>query len=169
MFFIYIILYINNLITRTRDFKKITPTLNKINKLFAEIDDYNDTYFSKFLFSFWLFFGSVIVLSIYQMIFSDVELTMRILMSYICFAFSFIFFRIIFTASSINHHVEILNKALRKVFMSHAKFSTNQSANNVRVKIKVMYITVFPRIQEHTLLCGVIWYYPGIADFNRIF
>ena len=37
-----------------------------MNMVFAEIDDYNDTYFSKFLFSFWVFFGSVIVLSVYQ-------------------------------------------------------------------------------------------------------
>ena len=53
-------------ICRTRNFSQITPTLRKINMLFTEIDYYNDTYFSKFLLSFWLFFGSVIVLSLYQ-------------------------------------------------------------------------------------------------------
>lgn len=50
----------------TKNFGHINDMLHRIDALFAEIDEYNDTYFSKFLLSFWLFFGSVIVLSVYQ-------------------------------------------------------------------------------------------------------
>ena len=48
---------------------KIKNIMKALNRLYVEINEYNTTYWSKFLLSVWIIFGSVIVVLIYIILF----------------------------------------------------------------------------------------------------
>src|SRR6202000_501065 len=62
------IISINNKIINSKrriNSKNINSIMKELNRLYVEINEYNTTYWSKFLLSVWLLFGSVIVILIY--------------------------------------------------------------------------------------------------------
>ena len=62
--------------------KKIVNILRSYDAIYREIEEYNTTYWSKFLFTIWLFFGVVLVVVIYLILFAPIPSTIKILCSY---------------------------------------------------------------------------------------
>ena len=52
--------------------RKIMQMLHSYDALYSEIDEYNSTYWSQFLFTIWLFFGVFIVNMIYLVLFAPI-------------------------------------------------------------------------------------------------
>ena len=68
---------------RSKRSNRIPNILNAYDTLYREINHYNTTYWSKFLFFFWLFFGSLTVQLIYMSIYKVNIISVRIMMIYL--------------------------------------------------------------------------------------
>ena len=81
---------------------KISRLLRSFDALYREINEYNVTYWSKFLFIIWLCFGTIIVLQIKFVIHKNVKFILRLVEIYSIIVFTILFLFTILTAASIN-------------------------------------------------------------------
>ena len=99
------IIDINNklkVLSNTTNSYQIYEQLVKMDLLYKEINEYNTTYWSKFLLSFWLTYGSATILLLYIIIFIEMSFYIKFIYIYAFIVFGSIFLFIIFKASSIN-------------------------------------------------------------------
>ena len=82
--------------------RKITRILNSYDALYREIDEYNSTYWSQFLFTIWLFFGVTVVNAIFLALFAPIAFTIKILCIYFGTLMAIFYLTIMTTASSLN-------------------------------------------------------------------
>ena len=88
-------------------YKTVTPrniveVLHSYDALYREIDEYNSTYWSQFLFTIWLFFGVVIVNLLYLILFARISSFIRFLITYFVIILVIFYLNIMTTASSLN-------------------------------------------------------------------
>ena len=67
---------------KTRNGSGISGILIKLDSIYREIDEYNDTFLSKFVFIIWLYLGAAIMLLIFVIIFRDIIVFMRVILIY---------------------------------------------------------------------------------------
>ena len=95
----------NNILIKTEiktEFSKISKLLNSFDALYREINEYNVTYWSKFLFIIWICFGTIIVLQIQFVIYKNVIFIIRFILIYCIIIFLILFLFTILTAASVN-------------------------------------------------------------------
>ena len=118
----------------------ILRTLRKYDSLYREIDEYNTTYWSKFLFIIWLYLGIFSIILLYVVIFRDIPLPIKIIFCYgLLFVFGIIHFLYII-AASLNSSVHRPYKLFNSIV---AKPSTDMAFVRIarlRPKIKVINI-----------------------------
>jgi len=112
-------------------------TINFLNSIYSEIDEYNNNYWSKFLFWVWMLFGIMINTLLFTSIFGVMPLFVRTLFAIAAIFFVFILTFIISTASSVNleasRSYELLNS---QTLYSNIRFlSINQ-----RIKVNKNFI-----------------------------
>ena len=142
----YLKMKINNLIKfvieseKSNNFLGISRTLRKYDSIYAEIDEYKTTYWSKFLFIIWLYMGSILTVLLYVVTFRDLVIPIKIVFCYALFvAYGIIHFMFI-TAAALNSAVHRPYKLLNSIV---AKSSTNNAFVRIaklREKIKVINI-----------------------------
>ena len=76
--------------------------LKKMYDIFEEINEYNTTYWSKYLFVFWLSFGTIGVGSLSIVVKGSLDTTMTIPWTFLTFCFISVFLLVILTTASIN-------------------------------------------------------------------
>ena len=106
---------------RRKRFIRIRETLQSFDSLYSEIDEYNTTFWSKFLFSFWLTFGSFNVLFLYIILFAPLNYVIKIFLVYNMLLWLFCFLFIIFTASSVTYCAKKSYKTLNSLIISYSK------------------------------------------------
>src|ERR1700761_4816112 len=99
---------------------RIRETLQSFDSLYNEINEYNTTFWSKFLFAFWLTVGSCDVLLLYVTIFIPFSLSVKYVFIYASVFFITFFLFVIFTASSVNYSVNNSYKLLNSLFISYS-------------------------------------------------
>ena len=82
--------------------RKINQILQSLDAIYFEINEYNSTYWSQFLFTIWLFFGVVIVNMIYLVLFAPIAFTIKVLGTYFSILMTIFYLIIMTTASSLN-------------------------------------------------------------------
>ena len=87
---------------RSERFANIGTLLRQYHWICDEINEYNVTYWSKFLFVFWLTNGINLILFLFITVFSSMELFLRIIIVIVAIEFTLSFLLLIFNASSVN-------------------------------------------------------------------
>ena len=86
---------------KNKRFIKIRKILNEFDVIYREINEYNTTYWSKFLFIFWLIFGNITIF-VFMVTYSDLHLTFKMILFYATIL-SIILFNFLFsTVCSLN-------------------------------------------------------------------
>ena len=81
---------------------RIRNILRSFNALYIELNEYNSTFWSKFLLIIWLLFGIIIIIFFFIFIFSSIALMIKIAVFYFTFFYSFMYIFILSIASSVN-------------------------------------------------------------------
>ena len=112
-------------------------------KIYSEINEYNTTFWSKYLFVFWLTFDSVIVFLIICIFFIPLPLLYKITWIISVIFHSAIFSVVIFSTSSLNSVSIYSYKIVNKAFIYYSRLERKKFVLNDRkviTKIKVSFI-----------------------------
>ena len=145
LFFLIICLYLKHKINRMNEkatqlirnkcFENFGGLLRRYHCICDEINEYNVTYWSKFLLVFWLIYGINVILLLFITIFSPMELFLRIIITLGTFEFILSFITIIFLASSINLSVNNSYKTCNSLIVCFTQY--NKRLRKFRIKLKV--------------------------------
>ena len=128
----YIVFKLNNLNSqlsqlsqsKSIDNNRIRNILHSYDALYREIDEYNTTYWSQFLFSVWLFFGIFIVLGLYLIFFTQINLILKILSLYVMINMVILYISIMTIASSLNSKANKSYKIMNTFIVNYRKHIT---------------------------------------------
>ena len=140
---LYLNIKINSLNERLIDmkekklFKKIVGILHSFDSLYIEINEFNTTFWSKFLFAFWLTFGSMTVECVYVCCFALLPILIKVMVFYVSVLLFLCFLFVIFTASSVNYTANKTHKILNSFLISYSQNARNHYITQFVLKIKV--------------------------------
>jgi hypothetical protein len=95
--------YIKNRIALNN--KRAKNLMTELNSIYSEIEDFNQNYWSKYLFWIWILFATIINMYLYLAIFSKVNFVLRFIFILGSIVFSFNLILTINSASSVNFEV----------------------------------------------------------------
>ena len=121
---------------RSQRFQQIPNILRQYNKVFGEISEYNGTFWSKFLFILWLFFGNMIILLIYTIFFTDIYIICRLMLIYVAFTCIAMYHFVFSIASSLFTEVTNTYKIFQTLMVIHSKTKVKTTVY-LRSKLKV--------------------------------
>ena len=124
-------------IHKNKRFTRIHRILWSFNALYSEIDEYNTTYWSKFLLIICLFLSAFCVLVTYNSFFSNSILIIKIISMYSAILGSIMFNFIFTTASSLNS--EANNTCVKLHSLNLQYVNKQRTGRNLRLMIKVNY------------------------------
>ena len=113
-----------------KQFIRIGSLLSSLNSLYIEINEYNTSYWSKFLLNVWLTFCTSIVCLLHTTVFVDLPQIFFVIFLYSLVGYWSLFLFIIFTASSVHSEANKSYKYLNSI-------STLNYTNRFRFKWKV--------------------------------
>ena len=111
---------------RRKRFIRIRETLQSFDSLYSEINEYNTSFWSKFLFCFWFIFGHFLVIVLFVVIFGEYILPLRLMFGYFLVAFTISYLFIIFTASSVTYSVNKSYKLFNSLLISYSKHNNHR-------------------------------------------
>ena len=132
--------HLNKILFKMRkriEMNRIMNILHSLDALYREINEYNTTYWSKFLLNIWLFFGTAIVFALYFTLFGPKLIVFKIAGIYALFCLTFAYLLIMNMVSNIYDNVEISHSILNSVYVSNAKLSKVRRYSKLRSLIKV--------------------------------
>ena len=119
---------------------RIRNTLHSFNALYREINEYNTTFWSKFLLIIWLLFGIIIIIMTFISIFTPIAMKIRILIFYFTFLYSFMYIFILSIASSVNSEA---NKSYKLFNSFNIKFRNTTKLNIRHLAINQIKVCLF--------------------------
>ena len=122
---------------RRKRFIRIRETLLSFDSLYSEINEYNTTFWSKFLLVFWLTFGSFNVVFLYIILFNSLNFFIKIVLVYALLFWFFCFLFVIFTASSVTYYSNKSYKTLNSLIISYSKHNKHRYYTRFSTKMKV--------------------------------
>ena len=117
-------------------FNEVLKIMRHFNNVYREIDEYNTTYISKYLFNLWLLLSAAFVILSYVELFVSLLLPMKLALFYGLLFYNGIFIHTISTAASVNYHVKLTYLPVNSVYIT----LTNQRPvqfHQLRILIKV--------------------------------
>ena len=127
-----------NEMKRRKRFIRIRETLQSFDSLYSEINEYNTTYWSKFLFIIWTLLGTFTVFVIYIFLFGRLELVAQIMFAYFLLFFLSIFLLIIFSTSSVTYCANKSYKTLNSLNISYSKHNKHFYGTRISNGLKVV-------------------------------
>ena len=115
---------------------KIKKLLHSLDALYRKINEYNVTYWSKFLFIIWLCFGTIIVFGIKMVIQDKIIFIIKLTIIYFTIIFTILFLFTILTSASVNSMAHKSYKLFNSIITSHIEF---QSKGILIGKLKVTF------------------------------
>jgi len=111
--------------------------IESLNSLYLEINDYNDRYWSKFLFLIWITFAAIISSLSYTTILGDMNLMNRLALFYALMNLLFTLLLIIKITSSINSEASKSYKLLNSLMITFSRNHSDRNllANKLRLKV----------------------------------
>ena len=116
-------------------FEDIGRLLCRYHWICDEINEYNVTYWSKFLFVFWLTYGIILILFLMITIFSSMELLLRFITLFTIIELTMSFITLIFMASSVSLSVNNSYKRFNSLIVCFTQY--NKRLRKLRTKLKV--------------------------------
>ena len=145
----YLELKLNNLNKRLIEMKKskrfvrIREILYSFDVIYREINEYNTTFWSKFLFIFWSLFGSFFITVIYLSIYSNLNIILKIILFYCSIFLLFIFNYIISKVCSLNSEANKSYKIFHSFIIHYNQSKLFITKSNIRTNIKVSFILLY--------------------------
>jgi len=127
--------------------------INSLNSIYSEINDYNNNYWSKFLFWVWTFLTLLINTLLYASLFGRMALALRIffIVAVTFFVFGFIF--IINTVSSINFEA---NKSYKLLNTSFVCLSGKTLSKYRMIKVNILFLELYIVFYFYKFIVDVI-------------
>ena len=122
---------------RSNRFSRIRETLKAFDLIHKEINEYNETFWSKILFAFWLIFALFCILVLYITLFIEMALPIKILFAYVLLIVTTIFTFLIFTASSVNKCANKSHKIMNSLIITFSNQNKYRFSQKISSKIKV--------------------------------
>jgi hypothetical protein len=121
---------------------KILRSIHKFNAIYSEINEYNNQFWSLYLLSIWLIFGSLIIFLSYFFFFAELTIILKVFFGYAFVLITSIFLFIISNASSVNYEANKIYKLLNQIIVYNSlrriRYRTrNELLNAYSRKIKV--------------------------------
>ena len=135
----------NGLLTEEKrmNTNRIRNILRSFDALYCEINEYNSTFWSKFLFIIWTMFGIIIIFLIYIIIFSLIPIEIKVALSYFASLYLFMYLFILSIASSVNLEA---NKSYKLLNSFYIKFRNTTKQDNGRLTINQMKVNLLIKI-----------------------
>ena len=122
-------------------FNGLQNILHKYESICHEIDEYNTTYWSKFLMALWLCLGACIIFCLFMVIHRPMYLPLFMLTLYALILYTFTFLTVIMTVSSLNTQTNKSYKLLNFLYANVSKIKYRKIAiSDLLIKIKVIFI-----------------------------
>ena len=110
--------------------------IKKLYDIFEEINEYNTTYWSKYLFVFWLSFGTIAVGCLSIVIKGSIDTTMTIIWSFVTFYLIALFLFVILTTASVNSVINRTYCKCNSLFICYS--NERKGKQNFRFKLRTM-------------------------------
>ena len=123
---------------RRKRFIRIRETLQSFDSLYSEINEYNTTFWSKILCSFWTLLGTIIVFFLHIFLFTKLDFINLLIVGYMYFFLMVLFLLVIFTASSVTYCGNKSYKTLNSLIISYSKHNSQQ-LSKFSTKFKVIF------------------------------
>ena len=128
----------SNQIKGNKRFSNIQNILHSYDVVYREIDEYNTTYWSKFIFIVWSIFGAIIAQLLFISIFTEINMLLRLLLCYaaclILILFNFIFLISCSLNTEANESYKIFNSLI-------PVYSRSDAPNKMKNILKVIFKT----------------------------
>ena len=121
-----------------RKFKDVIMIIKKLDNIYREIDEYNATYLSRFIFNLWLLLSAAFVILSYVVLFVPLLIPIRIVFIYALLFYNVIFIHTISTAASVNYQVKLAYLPLNSVFVTLV-MDRDVNLKNLRKLFKVSW------------------------------
>ena len=125
-------------IMRGNEFLKIETTILSFNRLYREIEEYNRTYWSKFLLNVWLTFGTLIVCLLHMTTIPSLPIIIIIILTYVSIILWIIFLFTIFITTSVHSEANKANKFSNTSFILYSG-RRNTGSRKLKKLFKVKY------------------------------
>ena len=125
---------------RNKRFVKIREILYSFDVIYREINEYNTTYWGKFLFIFWSLFGSIVILYIYIIFYSNLNIILKFFIFYAMMSFSFLFNFILSKVCSLNSEANKSYKIFHSFIIQYSKTYLSLKIFQLHNKINVIII-----------------------------
>ena len=122
---------------RNRNVVGIRELIRSYHSIAVEINEYNASYWSKYLFNFWLCYGLTVILLLYSVVFISMESITKFILSYVLFAFITSFLMMILKASSVNYAAKCSHKTLSSLFVYYSRHNSHPKRSRLFIKCKV--------------------------------
>jgi len=119
--------------TKIKFQRKVYKYIKTLHSIHIEIQEYNQYFWSKYLFILWLFMGSICLIYLYLCIFKTLDLLHKFVFIYSFCIFTSFFIIQIMTASSVNSRVKSCYKIL------NSKMSSNSNQRNKRLFTRITF------------------------------
>ena len=111
---------LNENLVKTKSWSSLSlsSVLREIDSLYKQINEYNDSFWSKYFATFWLFFGSLILFLLYISLFSKIYIIFNLMFCYGFILLMTFFLFVILNASSVNSEANKSHKILNSIYVS---------------------------------------------------
>ena len=140
---LYLKIKLNNLnqnlidIKLKKKFINIRKTIQSLHSVYNEINQYNNSFWSKFLAAFWLTFGLMDVIILYITLFCPIALPILLAFIYSLVIFSAVFLFLIFTASSVNYTANKSYETINSLYVEYLILINSRSLSRIHTKLRV--------------------------------
>ena len=110
-------------------FKNVMIIIKDLDNVYHEINEYNATYLSRFIFNLWLLLSAAFVILSYVALFVSLFLPIKIVVIYAFLFYNGIFIHTISTAASVNYQVKLTYLPLNSVFASLVRHKDGKLQN----------------------------------------
>ena len=119
---------------------RIRNILHSYDCIYREINEYNTTYWSKFVFNIWLLFGIFNIFLIHLVTFTSVPLFIKIILFYLFIILFTMYIFIMSIASSVNSKANKSHKIFNSFAVKYSKLSKIDFRRKVLNLMKVKFI-----------------------------
>jgi hypothetical protein len=123
--------------------KRAKNLITELNSIYSEIEDYNQNYWSKYLFWVWILFATIINMFLYLAILSKVNYVLRSIFILGSFFFSFTLILIINSASSVTFEVNKSYQLIYSLILNKRRLMSNRMLFKVIIRLKKLLYYLF--------------------------
>ena len=116
--------------------RSLLIVIKKLYDIFEEINEYNTTYWSKYLFVFWITFGTIVISVLSVLFHSPMDFAMKLIYSFIAFYCIVVFLVVILTTASVHSTINRLYCKSNSLFIHFS--NERKGKQNSRIKIRTL-------------------------------